>query len=487
MKYVIAALMIAAPFLVPSVARADYADSLQAMHRRAVGYTFDDGTLRTLRYVDEDRDKNELRARTSVAEIGMVYRRNVDDIKAKAGYSFGFTGNVFWYSDENGFTVQVRGDSAKLRFDSQLVETDAVATLPWKYLRMDKLDGKDVAVVRVEPKNSFALELFIDPTSALYRQVTVDPKGDYERNIHVLDHAEVNGKKFISKLRYDDDQAVHTRSNFSINPILADTDLHPPMQTASWEFKNPDPFPIEVKHDRILVKAKVNGIEGLFMLDSGASNILVSGKFARRAGLKATGHSEVGGPSIDAKVDVGLADTIEIGGNTMHNVSVSFGTEELDEFAPDGLLGFDVFAGSVVTFDATHNTLRLQDPISVDVAAIEGIHAQVDLADGSPSVPMRIGDAVTLNAILDTGDPKYVLIPWDLPTKYGLRMRGGNECGELDNLILGPITLKSPGACRGYMDGRTALVGLPFFQGFDSVVFAYPSAELIFVPKQKKK
>ena len=68
--------------------------------------------------------------------------------------------------------------------------------------------------------------------------------------------------------------------------------LHPPLQTAQWSFLNAAPFPIKFTRRRILVEAKVNGVQGLFILDSGAQNIVLSGTFARRAGLRAVGHGD---------------------------------------------------------------------------------------------------------------------------------------------------------------------------------------------------
>jgi hypothetical protein len=353
MKRASLSLIAAAALLLPVPARADYPQSLRELHQKAVGYTFGDGIVRTLQFLDvsEVAKNGEVRVRTEASQIGMVYRHNVEDIEAKNGYSNGFTGNVFWYSDENGFTVQAKGTSAQLAFDDQLIQCDAVATLPWTLVRMDRLDGKDVAVVRVEPKGTFPLELYVDTQSGLYRQIAIDPKGDYESIVHVLDYADVDGKKFMSRFRFDGSEAIHVRSDFTVNPIISDAQLHPPATTAQWQFGDGSPLPIEIKHDRVLLDATINGVQGRFMLDTGASNILLSGKFARRAGLKALGHARVIGPDIGSKVDSGRVDTLQIGGSILHNALVYFGTEELDEYAPDGLLGFDVFAGSVVTLD----------------------------------------------------------------------------------------------------------------------------------------
>jgi Aspartyl protease len=483
---------------IPAAASADAGGAaLQQLHKTFAGFSFGDGRIRSLSYVDTATAlKGGTPQRTvSVRRIGLFYRSDVHDLKGNVGWSDGFTGNLFWYSDFNGLTVPVFGDSAKFDASVQLLFSDAIATLPWEAKGTQMVGGQSLSVVRAELPHAYPIELYLDPKTGAYVRGVIDPKGDHETTILVLAYgAAAPGTQIITKWRYDLGDDEHTLSKIAANGDVTNEDLHPPAQTAHWQFSNPAPFPVRLTKHRILVKAKVNGVEGLFVLDSGAQNILISGTFARRAGLHPMGHSELGGPDIDEKVDTGVASTIDFGGNILNDVTVYFGSKNLDEEGPDGLIGFDLFGGALVALDFDNSTMQISDSAGVDPEAIPGIHARVDLADGTPSVPMRLENRVDLYADLDTGNPEEALIPYDLPQREGLHFANegyndsGDDCGNLQTLQLGPIKFATPQAClSAAMTGHQALVGYQFFRGFGKVYFDYAAAELIFVAPLKPR
>jgi predicted aspartyl protease len=178
---------------------------------------------------------------------------------------------------------------------------------------------------------------------------------------------------------------------------------------------------------------------------------------------------------------------------------------ELGDEGSDGLIGFDLLAGTFTTLDFGNSTLQIQDPSTVNANTIAGVHVAADLSSGQPVVPTQVNGKIPLNALLDTGAPTHMLIPYDLVTKYGLRMLIDNtlegyfqshqvvagvggyelgECGTLDSVKLGPIVYENPSTCKsGSFDGNNGLVGLDFLKGFEKIYFDYPHTQLIFVPK----
>lgn len=473
--------------LVPCHAVAeDYGSALQKLHVAKVGYALGDGRLSSVSYTETQIGKDgKTISTTSVHRLGVLYRSDLHDKKSGNDASVGFTGNLFWYSDINGFTVPMLGDSAQIELTYDLIDSDAVATLPWTFERMENVNGTTLAVIRVTHEHALAIDLYVDPTTGLYKRVVIDPKGDYERTLDYQEYTSASsGVALIHKWKFADSDVSHVISEITVNPAIDAQTLHPPAQTAHWEFRNGAPFPIELRKDRVVVHAKVNGVEGTFLLDTGASNIVLSGAFARRAGLRASGHSEIGGPEVDEKVDTGIADSIEVGGNVLHNAHVYFGTQELDYTAPDGELGFDLLAGAIVSLDMGAHTMQIAESSDEVAAGLPGIHVQADLSGGSPVVPMKVGSSITLNALLDTGAPREMLISWGAPAHYGLHFVGG-VCGNLDDLKLGPIVFKTPGACLGEMSWRDAIVGIRFFRGFQTVTFDYQHSQLVFVPEKK--
>lgn len=474
-----------------TAARADDASALLHKHKTFTGWQFADKETNFAQVTDTTLDGAGKPVEiATVKRIGALYRTDTQNLKAGTTSSGGFTGNLFWYSDENGFTVPVIGDPAKVQLAEDLFFTDGFAQLPWTFLRSEKRWNKTYDVVGAKQASSTPVELFVDPETGEYGGVTIDPKGDNEETIQVVDYQTIDGKHFINHWKFDDSKRTHAFSDIKLGIALTGADLHPPAQTAHWDFKNTDPFPVKLTKDRIIIKVKVNGVEGTFLLDSGASNIYLSGAFARRAGIKAQGHSQAFTLYGTEKTDAGRADTLEIGGNVLHDVNLYFGSADIEDDAPDGLMGFDLLAGALVSVDFEKATLQLRDPAVTNANDLDGVHVGVDLSSGQPVTPMSVQDkSATVNALLDTGSPRVILISEDLPGRYGLHMTSAGVlggCGTLDNMKLGPIVYDTPNACT--VDGwplHSALLGYDFLKGLGKLHFDYSHAALVLVPRKQ--
>lgn len=482
----LAAIVVAAPL----AAHAADASALLAKHRAYAGWRFNDALLgrQDVSEAVSDADGTQL-SRVHILRVGAVFRTDTHDLKQNVTFSRGFTGRVFWYADQNGFTVPIIGDPAKLALARDFVFSDGVAELPWSITGTQTKWGKTYDVVRVTQASSLPIDLYVDPDTGAYAGAVLDPGGVHEVTYQFLDYKDVgNGKRVISKWKTNDGSTT-TVTSISTAAAIADEQLHPPAATASWRFGNPDPFPIELTKKRIVVKAKINGVEGRFILDSGASDIFISGEFARRAGIKPIGHSTAYTLYGSQKTDVGVASTLDIGGNTLNDVTLYFGQPAFDEDAPDGLLGFGVLAAAFVTVDFQHSTMQIQDPNTVDFLASPGVHVAVDLSSGQPVTPMGVQkNTTTVNAMLDTGAPQVILVDKRLVFNYGLHMTAATEfggCGLLDDMSLGPIVYDRPNACLTLHDTdlHAALLGYDFLKGLAKLEFDYSRAGLILVPR----
>jgi len=424
-----------------------------------------------------------------IKRIGALFRTDTHNLKAATDSSRGFTGRLFWYSDQNGFTVPIIGNPAKVMLAEDLLFTDGLAELPWTNIRSENRWNKTLSVARVEQDAAAPVDLYIDPDTGAYAGAVIDPKGDNEEVVRILDYQLVGGKHFVGRWKYDGAKSTTTVSDIKLGAHLTGEDLHPPAQSAHWEFKDKTPFPLRLTAERVIIKARVNGVEGTFLLDSGAASIFLSGAFARRAGLKAIGHSESSTLYAREKTDVGKIDTLEIGGNTLHDATVYFGPGEIEDKAPDGLMGFDLLAGAFVTIDFEKATLQIRDAGTVDALNIPGVRIGVDLSLGIPVTTMYVqGKTTTVNAILDTGSPRAVLISRDLPKTYGLHLASAGVfggCGTLDNMTLGPIVYDKPSACTTNFDLHEALLGYDFLKGLSKLHFDYGRATMILTPRSK--
>ncbi|HTU70483.1 MAG TPA: retropepsin-like aspartic protease [Candidatus Baltobacteraceae bacterium] len=493
--------------LCASSAFADDGNALKAKHVAYTGWQFGSDAVSSLditETITRDSDAKVLRTE-HWKSIGALFRQDTAEKQSAENFSTGFTGNVFWRSDASGFTVPLIGKVDKYILASDLVFTDAVTALPWIVRGSSTVDGTACTIVHVEQQNSLPIDLCVDPASGAYKRVTIGPGTDYETTFDVLAYGEVTaGRRIITRYKYEGSTATHTVTAMSANDVTTG-ELHPPVQTAAWDFSNPKPFPIELSPHRIVVNATVNGVQGKFMLDTGASEIFFSREFAAKAHLKSAGSFEAHGIVSALDVQTARVDSLTVGGNTLHNVMVAYGGDVLDPAVPDGQLGFSLLAGADVTLDVSNQTMQIQPPGTLDLTKIPGVRVGVDLVSGQPSVPMKLDDTIDVDATIDSGNPQEVLISPDLATKYGLKMLvdpslagyfsshrgmrgiGANyevvECGHIDEMELGPIHYTYVGACKSpSFSGRAALVSLDFLRNFDTIYFAYPRATMVLVP-----
>lgn len=489
----------------PAMARADQAADLLAKHEAFMGWQFGGSAVQSLDTTESvtDNASGKLLRTEELRSIGALFRRDTTSRQSAETFAEGFTGNVFWRSDANGFTVPVVGKNTKYMLAQGLVFTDAVMALPWSAGGTATFDGTTCTIVHVKQQNADPIDMCVDPATGAYKGVTIDPGGDDEETFTVLAYAQAApGKRIISKYRYDGSTATHTITKMAVNTVTADL-LHPPAQTATWDFANGNPFPIKLAPYRIIANATVNGVPGTFILDTGASDVLFSQAFAEKAHIKSTGTFDAGGIGGTLAVHAGRVDTLTIGGNTLRDLTVAYGGGALDASAPDGLLGFGVLGGADVTLDLAGQTMQIQPPNSLDFSSLKGLPAGIDLSGGVPELPMKLNGHIDIDAMIDSGNPEEVLFSPDLTSKYGLsmlvddtligyfsshRLSGGisgnyevAECGHIDEIDLGPIRYQYVGACKSpSFGGRNALISLDFLRKFDKIYFSYPRAMMMF-------
>ncbi len=483
-------LLLGALAILPPPSRADDTASLLARHKAFTGWQFNDDQTHFLQMTDTVTNGTEIVKTQEIKRIGALFRADTHEVKSAVNWSTGFTGNLFWYSDENGFTVPIVGGTARARLAEDLFFVDGYAQMPWTSARTEQRWNATYNVVHLQAPSAAAVDLYVDPASGQYGGIVIDPKGDHEKTIHVLDYQTQNEKRFVGRWQVDGEKSIHGASNIRLGAPLTGDDLHPPRPAAHWDFTNATPFKIRLTSDRIIVTARVNGVEGQFLLDSGASSLFLSGAFARRAGIKAQGHATTYTLYGSEQNDSGIADSLEIGGNTLHNVTLYFGSGAIDDAAPDGLLGFDLLAGAFVSVDFQQSTVQIQDPTAVDESTVPGVHIAVDLSSGVPFTEMGVqGKTATVNALLDTGSPRVILIDPQLLYTYGLHITAAGVlggCGLLDDMTLGPIVYDKPNACTVPDFGlHNALLGYDFLKGLGKLHFDYLHAAMILAPQAK--
>jgi len=459
------------------------AAALLAKHRAFVGWQFGDGTFKSMRITGDVTDaKGEKTESFVMLSKGLLYHNTYTLLRrGLLTEHSGYTGNLFWNSDINGFTTPVYGDLAKYRASLTVLQQEGTTELPAAFVEDKTVDGKTVGVVRVTMTNGDPIDLCVDPATGTYVQATIDPGGSYQTTIHILSYADVlPGKRIISSYRLDEDTPIDTYRSFEPNIPVSDDELHPPAPTASWSFGDQQFFPISLTHARILVNATVNGRKGRFILDTGASAIVLDDRFADLAGAPALkGRSEASTLYGTVPTRVRHVDTIAFGNAVLRNAYVyseDFAASDyrgLDLAGYDGLIGYDLFAGAIVKLNVYQSQMAILDPSS-DLSSVRGLPVLVDLSEGIPAIPMTLNKSIAVNAYLDTGNPGIIFFGPDLVKKHHLKIMG---CGNIESLTIGPITYASQMACEYGMAGSNMLLGYDFLKHFD-FVFDYPHGRM---------
>ncbi len=489
----------------PPTARADDAASLLAKHKAFVGWQYGDGTFHYLRetgaIAKTSGGPGDLDATFTTVRANTVYRTTKTTTASGITVGEGFTGNAFWQTDANGFIRPFIGDAQKARVSQQLVFTEATTAFDGTLQGTATVSGTDVSIVRISPASGLPIDLYVDAATGAYKRVVFDPDGAFRATVDILSYIDgPGGKKFIGSYKTPGSEYTTTIKTIEA-PSSIDTALFvPPRPTAFWSFDSRNaPMPIIYdwyRNQRIYFHAKVNGVDGKFILDTGdGTGIVLTQDFADKLKLTESKAGTATGVGGAVAIKALRVDTIAIGGNTLHNVMVTTQPGHLDA---DGLMGLDLLAGVVAHLDLDAQTLTLYDPATADLATLAagGLPLTVDTDNGVPAVPMVIDGRIPVRAMLDTGNPMFVLFGPDLIYKDHLVMRrtgailpgiGGYEfveCGAVNEIAIGPIKYTGAPACQSKsFDGHTILVGLDFLRHF-GYWFDYPQSQIIMTTRK---
>ncbi len=517
-------------------ARASDAASLLSLHANYAGWHF--GAYSTLVIKGEAIDS----AGRSVGhwrtlEIGAAYRTQSANVPGMLGDS-GFTGRVFWSTDANGFTRPNYSDYQSFEISKFVLFNEGTSLLSGTSEGDVGANGTSYPVVRVTPENGDPIDLAVDPSTGAYVQAVIDPGGPYERTYDILGYTEfAPGKRYVSKYRVNGAAATNTVTQVQANVPVDSVDLHPPAATAYWTFGSAQPVRVRMTQYAAIVQATINGVSGNFIIDTGASDIVLSSDFASRAHVN-TGEA-VNIEGLLGPLHAGLAHVaMTIGDSTLNNVLVAVGGrdytananefhDELGTITVNGLIGYPLFGAAVVTLNTSDRTLTIEDPQQAVVDQTSGWAAHVDLADDQPMIPVLVEHRAPINALLDSGNSAFVAISQGAVDRNHIAILGsagtmpnvavnvaginpitdpnsgvemqnymashemirditGQEeidpCSTISSIALGPINYESTTACVSqHMAGDWLILGYPFLENFD-LTFDYPQGILLFKP-----
>jgi hypothetical protein len=420
----------------------------------------------------------------------------------------GFDRRSYWTSNENGYVVSAHGEAARRRLTQNVVDAGVFPeTADVSDRGAQTIDGKNVQVVRVTPHGGVPADLALDPASGAYVAVTFAPDDRAERStVHILGYQEIAPAVRVPSAYRHGEGSRYALVQGLVRDVQ-DDELHAPAPTARWSFGD-DELPLEFEGSRtelksVCVHASINGHPGRFLIDSGASQIILYRPYADKLGLSmlgATSFSGIAGRDVSARY--ARVQTIALGESTLSNVVLIVSGEDREKAGLhniDGILGFDALAGAVVHVDLVKERIAFGDPARVEpVVGKDAFAFRVNLADNTPEIPIGVGK-LTTRATIDTGSSGAVTLSDNLHTSGRLVALGGatsyaigvdglpdepDPCYQLHEVTIGPIRYQNSLVCLGKerVFGRDGgLIGLGFLHHYNWT-FDYARTRVVLTP-----
>ena len=197
------------------------------------------------------------------------------------------------------------------------------------------------------------------------------------------------------------------------NPAIDDAALTiPPTRRNLVEFpsgENTVKLPADIE-GHIRVQVTINGHPMWFIIDSGASDIVINEKAAKEVGLQTYGKGtfSVAGVFQSSRT---IAPTLEVGDLTLHNVVMRTAPVDFDEGDKRvvGLLGFDFIAGTVLRVDYSYNSVEAIAPSHFTQPILATAQTAIQLGEQVPVVSVGVDSTTSRDMIVDTGAMAPVL------------------------------------------------------------------------------
>lgn len=170
-------------------------------------------------------------------------------------------------------------------------------------------------------------------------------------------------------------------------------------------------LPARIVNGKIIVRVDIGGRGFDFMLDSGASSIVIDEQVAKSLNLTAFGRSvrETAGTYDESSV---IVPELRVGDIVMRSVAASalpFQSNPVSGTRVVGLLGFDFVDSLVLRIDYEHGALDAYPAAAPPPLPPNAVELSAALDDGIPDVRALVAGAIGEHFIIDTGATAGVL------------------------------------------------------------------------------
>lgn len=234
-------------------------------------------------------------------------------------------------------------------------------------------------------------------------------------------------------------------------------------------------FPIYMSGNRALAIIRIGAMPVPVVFDTGTTSNALDREFVEAIGLRQLGASSV----VDGWTGTSFpAVSVSLAGATINGLALGDATADAYEYDGEdavGLIGPNLFLGSLVSLELGWNRIRLRDKSVSDAPAGPGTPYLGPPDNSLPAADVELPGGVTARAILDSGATHPLSLPLAMADRlpleapprvtgramsvsgespvYGARLRG--------TVRIGAVTLVNPDV-RFF--GRETVVGLPILR-----------------------
>ncbi|GAC1389004.1 MAG: hypothetical protein NVSMB31_04210 [Vulcanimicrobiaceae bacterium] len=376
---------------------------------------------------------------------GSIFRRSRSTATGLA-LSNGFSGTRFWQTDINGIRVEAGAGRARLERAVFDVLNERYESAGARFGSPVAVNGLRFETVRIEPGEAPPIDLVIDPPSGKLLAAIVDPEG-VSLKIRNIQYADAGGGKKIIRA-WTDNANTYSFTSVHVNEGVRATELQPPAETFSYREATQNGSSFVVRPTGIYVVGTFNGLKGTFKLDTGATCILLSADYAKRAHIHAGVNTRVGTFGDDLSAVITSADLVELPAVHIEHLGVFVAPDALDA---DGIIGFPYL--SLVRLEVN----SAQDRVSAQLARKSAMRGTVDFYGFVPKVDVTLPwSGAQISVVVDTGAENSVYLPVRF-LRVGLEARiegngvgkkiSGLPCATMNDVRLGITTIDSGKAC----------------------------------------
>jgi hypothetical protein len=368
-------------------------------------------------------------------------------------------GTRIWARNANGNVHELRGVLLRRALTAGFVDSGAFLHEPSRvrFVGFGTIGGKRMWRITVNAAGGDPETLWIGVDDGLpVRTEYVD--GDGTTSVDVSDWRTVDGQRIAFRsVTTDGDHAfdlVEQTTQVRIDQPI-DDDRFAPLVTRTFVGEGVQTVPLLQLGSHLGCTVSIGGESYAFLIDTGAQNVLIDTRAARRMQLDEEGSLEVRGAIRTGGLHVARLPHLGIAGASLDDLVVS--TIDLQSAnggaAVDGILGFPFFASGLVQLDVAAGVMRFGPPGSF---VPPGQRVDLDVDREIPEAIVRLNDAIDTPFIIDSGNSGDVLLyrpfvdahPGIVPAggarsvNYGVGGSDATYRTHLDSLRIGGVPLE---------------------------------------------